>query len=104
MYISFLYIMANRDPRYDLIKLLYEKGKIKSFNDIFKYVPKTTVANDLGKKVDRFTELLNRVGGFTFDEVAMIAGFCELEESVMFELIEKEYFIQKKLITHTNNK
>jgi len=104
MYISFLYIMANRDPRYDLIKHLYKEGKIKSFNDIFKYVPKTIVATDLGKKVDRFTELLNRVGGFTLDEVALMASFCELEESVMFKLIEKEYFIQKKQIIHANNK
>jgi hypothetical protein len=103
MDISFLYAMANRDPRYDLIKSLYERGKIVSFNDIFKYVPKTVVANDLGKKVDRFTELINGIGGFTLNEIALIGNFCELEEELAFKLAEKEYFSQKQHIMHHNN-
>ncbi len=47
--------MGHRDPRYDLIRSMINDGKIVSFNDIFKFIPKTIVAKDLGKKVDRFT-------------------------------------------------
>ena len=53
--------MLQRDYRYGYIKLLLADGKIQSFLDIFDHVPKTIVANDLGKNVGRFTELMNRI-------------------------------------------
>jgi len=77
-------------------------GKIKSFNDIFKFIPKTVVATDLGKKVDRFTELMNRIEGFTLEELFMMAKFCELDESQMLKLAENEYKINKSKIIKTN--
>ena len=94
--------MGNRDPRYDLIKPMFIGGKIKSFNDIFKFIPKTVVATDLGKKVDRFTELMNRIEGFTLEELFMMAKFCDLDESQMLKLAENEYKISKSKITKTN--
>ena len=90
--------IVNRDTRYDTIKHLITEGKIRSFNDIFKYVPKTIVANDLGKKVDRFTELMNRVEGFTLAELFMIAKFCEINENQIFSLVMSEYKKNKSKI------
>jgi hypothetical protein len=91
--------MANRDPRYDLIKPMLVEGKIISFKDIFKYIPKTIVANDLGKKVDRFTELMNRVDQFTLEELFMIAKFCGLDDEQMLKLVMSEYIkIKSKII------
>ena len=52
--------MGTRDPRYDLIKPMLSQGQIESFTDIFKYIKKTVVANDLGKKVDRFTVMMEQ--------------------------------------------
>lgn len=88
--------MAHRDPRYDLIKIMIIQGSIKSFNDIFKFIPKTIVATDLGKKVDRFTELMNRVEEFTLHELFIIANFCQVEESDMVKLALNEYLINKE--------
>ncbi|WP_431215069.1 hypothetical protein ACQ86N_10260 [Puia sp. P3] len=42
--------MIKRDERYTIVRTMYEAGHVASFNDIFKYIPKTVVANDLGKK------------------------------------------------------
>jgi len=95
--------MVNRDPRYDLIKGLYERGKIESLNDIYKYVPKTRVATDLGKKVDRFNKYIEHVGEFTLDELSIIGSFCELEDEEIFDLATKEFVIQKEQRT-TNGK
>ncbi|HMH22468.1 MAG TPA: hypothetical protein VK563_11860 [Puia sp.] len=83
--------MVNRDSRYDLIKPMIASGKLQSFNDIFKYIPKTIVATDLGKKVNRFTMLMNRVEKFTLEELFMIAKFCELTDAEMVQLAMKEY-------------
>ena len=90
--------MSGKDWRYDLIKPMVGDGKIKSFNDIFKYIPKTVVATDLGKKVDRFNALMNKVEGFTIDELFKIARNCKLEESKILELTLNEYQLQKAKI------
>jgi hypothetical protein len=83
--------MSNRDPRYELVKPMVEAGKIEVFTDIFKFIPKTKVATDLGKKVDRFNELMNNVENFNLKDLFLIAKFCELEEEQMLELVMKQY-------------
>ena len=96
-------IMGNRDPRYDLIKPMILGGKITTFNDIFKFIPKTVVATDLGKKVDRFTELMNRVEGFTLEELFIIAKFCDIDEPQMLKLAENQYLKSKSKILKPNS-
>lgn len=81
----------NRDHRYDLIKPMIENGKILTFNDIFKYIPKTVVAKDLGKKVDRFNTLMSRVEEFILSDLFIIAGFFEIDEEVMLRLVMNDY-------------
>ena len=88
--------MVNRDDRYDLIKPMLEKGNVQSFNDIFKYIPKTVVAINMGKKVDRFTEIMNRVEKFKLEEVFAVAKLCEVDDSEMLQLVYKEYIKQKR--------
>ena len=90
--------MGHRDARYDLIKPMFIGGKIKTFSDIFKFIPKTVVATDLGKKVDRFTDLMNKVEGFTVQELFMMATFFELEESEILSLVENQYKMSKDKI------
>jgi len=80
-----------RDHRYDLIKPMIESGKILSFNDIFKYIPKTVVAKDLGKKVDRFNTLMSRVEEFMLSDLSIIATFFEIDEDDIIKLIMIDY-------------
>jgi hypothetical protein len=87
--------MTNRDARYDLINPMFYEGKIITFSDIFKFIPKTVVANDLAKKVDHFTGLMNRIEEFTLEELFIIAKFCDLNESQILKLAENEYLINK---------
>ena len=90
--------MSNRDHRYELIKPMINAGNIESFNDIFKFIPKTVIANDLGKKVDRFTALMNRVEKFTVEELFTIARFCSIAEPKILELMYNEHLKNKKKI------
>lgn len=87
--------MRKLDPRYRIIKPMLNEGQIQSFLDIFEYIPKSVVAADLGKKVDRFTELMNRIEKFTVEELLIIAGFCNISMSDMFRLVEMEYVKRK---------
>jgi hypothetical protein len=70
---------------------MVEAGKIEVFNDIFKYIPKTKVANDLGKKVDRFNELMTNVDHFIIKDLFLIAKFCDLAEEKILELMLRQY-------------
>jgi len=95
--IIFLYVIMNRDPRYSVVLSMYEKGHIKSFFDIFKYVPKTRVGLDIGMRVDRLNKFLKKVETFTLEHIDRIASLCDLDLDVMMELWRKEYRQQKEI-------
>jgi hypothetical protein len=79
--------MIKRDDRYDVIKPMVDSGQLVSFNQIFKYIPKTVVAKDLGKKVDRFNVLMNHVDEFTLAEVFRIGHFCKIDDWAILKLV-----------------
>ena len=87
--------MSSRDRRYSVVKLFYDQGKIQTFKDIFEFIPKSVVAKDLGKKVDRFTVLINKVEKFKVEELFRIGRFCSLDEDAIMNLVLKEHQIQK---------
>lgn len=82
--------MRLRDPRYEIIKPMLNEGKIQSFPDIFKFIKKSVVAADLGKRGPRFTELIHKVEDFTVKELQIIARLCDLTMEEMFKLVETE--------------
>ena len=82
--------MRPRDPRYEVIKPMLNEGKINAFPDIFKFIKKSVVAADLGKRGPRFTELINKVEDFTVKELLIIARLCGLTTAEMFKLVEAE--------------
>ncbi|HTI07581.1 MAG TPA: hypothetical protein VL832_03460 [Puia sp.] len=45
---------------------------------------------------------MNRIEGFTLEELFMMAKFCDLDESQMLKLAENEYKISKSKIIKTN--
>ncbi len=83
--------MIKRDDRYDTIKPMVDSGAIVSFNQCFKYIPKTIVAKDLGKKVDRFNTLMNKVEEFTLEDLFIIASFFKITEDQILDLIMYDY-------------
>ena len=87
-------MMQPRDPRYELIKPMLKEGKITTFQDIFKYIKKSVVAADLGKKVNRFSQLMEHVEDFVVKDLLLIGRFCNLTAAEMFKLVEME--IEKK--------
>jgi|KBSMisStandDraft_5_1062788.scaffolds.fasta_scaffold2866923_1 hypothetical protein len=88
--------MIKRDERYNLIKLLHADGQIEILNDIFKYVPKTVVATDLGKKVTDFNVLLARPDNFELREIYRIGNLCGLSDRDAYLLVEAQYIRLKK--------
>ena len=80
-----------RDDLYETIRPLFEQGVIKRFRDIFLYVAESVFAADLGKKTDRFKELVEQVDQFTVEEIVVIGGFVNLSFGEMIQLIIPDY-------------
>jgi hypothetical protein len=73
---------------------LYEQGKIRSFLDIFRFVPRTVVAGDLGKKVARFSAQLNHLENFDLSDLFLIGNLCQLTRTQMLKLMTMEFAIR----------
>jgi hypothetical protein len=54
---------------YDLVRPMFTSGKLKTFSEIFQLVPKTVVANDLGKEKRRFNELIKDPNDLSYQEI-----------------------------------
>jgi len=74
---------------------MYDKGEILSLNDIFKFIPKSIVAKDIGKNIARFTEFMSKVQGFTLEELYNIANLCSFTTSQILQLADKQYHNQR---------
>jgi hypothetical protein len=79
--------MLERDRRYAYVKPLVENGTIQTLADILGVVPKTTIANDLGKKVDRFNKLMARPEKFVLQELLKIQTLCDLNYDQIMRLV-----------------
>src|SRR5580698_8599070 len=86
----FSLVMGNRDSRYDLIEPMLSQGKIVSFTDVFKYIKKTVVAIDLGKKVDRFTVMMHDPRKFSVGDLYRMSDLFGINARQLFELIDNE--------------
>jgi hypothetical protein len=75
--------MLNGDARFEAVQSMHKTGKLRSFNDIFLLVPKTVIANKLGKKVDRFNELMNHVEQFKLEEIVFIGTLFDINADDM---------------------
>lgn len=78
-----------RDARYKLVRLRFNEGKITKFSDIIDLVPKSIIADDLGKKKERFSQLIGHPEEFTVKELLLIGRFCALTLPEMFQTIEE---------------
>lgn len=74
------------DPRYDAVRVLLETGHIKSFLDIFLYIPKTTVYKDLGVNFKRFCRAIHDPSVLTMGELKEIAEMFGIDPKKLIDM------------------
>lgn len=62
-----------KDNRFEIVRMLIEQGKIKSIAQIFEYVPKSIMSQELKTNNNRFTRLMHDPTEFKFTELVKIA-------------------------------
>lgn len=83
--------MEQQDHRYPTIKPMLDQGRIKKLTDIFIYIPRTVLAQDIGKNLKRLNELLDRPENFMIKDLLLIGNLCTLSRREMLLLLDAEF-------------
>jgi len=75
------------EPKLEIAKDLLESGKIKTFRDLFLYVPKTGIAKELGVNYGRFLGLIKKPGRLRYDESIAIARIFHVSPQIISQII-----------------
>lgn len=76
-----------KDHRYQVVKRLIEAGDIRAFQDIFNFIPKRVVYENLGLNYAKFQRLYANPDLFTVRELAALAGFIECDPFKLVEMV-----------------
>jgi plasmid maintenance system antidote protein VapI len=80
-----------KDERYIGVKKLIESGHITEFKQIFTYLPKTVMAQDLGTNNNRMTKLIERTQDFTLEELNRIGDLIDISFDSVNMLASNQY-------------
>lgn len=69
---------------------MIEHDRIEDLKDIFKYIPKTVVAKDLGINNNRFSDLLKTPKNLRVYDLVRLADLCGITLRQIFDLITTE--------------
>ena len=85
-----------KDRRYKTVKIMIEGGHLTEFHQIFDYIPKSIVANDLGTNYNRLIRLIEHVEQFTLKELFTLSSFCNLDSKLILDLVYNQYANERK--------
>lgn len=80
-----------KDPRYEIVRVMLKKKRITTLQQIFKYIPLTVVARDLHKNNNNFRLLIEKPGKLKLDEVFRLAELFEIDRKKLLALIASSY-------------
>jgi len=87
---------TGKDTRYELIPVLLKDGKIERLSDIFKFVPKTIVARDMGISLDQWDKYMEKIVPFTLKRLFRLAELCGITEREVLDLAMAEREARKR--------
>ncbi|MFT3827851.1 MAG: hypothetical protein QM731_28295 [Chitinophagaceae bacterium] len=83
--------MNKKDTQYRGARAMIETHSIKEFREIFDYVPKSTVARDMGKNNTRMEDLKENVHKLTIGDLFTISSLLGVDHVSVFMLIANQY-------------
>ena len=81
----------SKDVRYNEVKKIIESGLIEELSDIFKFIPKSIVASDMGKNTGRTYVFFQKMEQLTLKDIYQLAELIEVAPPVIFNLIDRQY-------------
>jgi hypothetical protein len=79
-----------KDKRYKAVQKLIESGEIVHFDDVFQYIPRSIVAEDMGFNYRTLVGKISAPLRFTAGEIIQLANLIEIDPDILFKSISKE--------------
>lgn len=79
-----------KHKEYELVKNRFILGELSEFRDIFRHLPKSRVAEDLGIGKARFTGYIENPDGFAIRKLMEFAKDCDLSIIDLGQMIETQ--------------
>lgn len=76
------------DPRLSSLRLLIRSGHIKLFSDIFRVIPVSVLAKELGFNYNKMKRVIKNPGRLSVDECWKIGEVLGVKGSVVVGLVE----------------
>jgi hypothetical protein len=84
------------DHRYESVRFLIEKRTIKCVSDIFQFIPRMIVAENLGQSYELFVSKINQPWRFNLDELTELAALVGVSLNTICELLERDIKDKRK--------
>ncbi len=75
-----------KDPRLDAIRILIETGHIKTFREIFEFVPVNVLADITGNRFNRMVEMKKNPRLFRLLDFIKVAEVIGVDEKMVIDL------------------
>jgi hypothetical protein len=79
-----------KDPRYTSVRRLIGSGDIRTFRDIFDYIPKSVMAKDMGRNYATFASKVIHPDRFTLLEIFKMSKWIEVEPEQLITLVKAQ--------------
>ena len=78
-----------REKRYHAVREMIKAGEVKTFDQLFHYIPKTVLAEDAGIYYDRFETIMKSPREMTVNELFILARILDYERCTLLEMLGK---------------
>jgi hypothetical protein len=81
---------TGKDPRFATTSALLKVGGAKDFHYIFRFIPKTVVAKEMGMNPPAFTKCTHNPKKFTLEEIERLAALFDYPFEKFLKIIVRE--------------
>lgn len=85
-----------KDSRYSSTKVLIETGHIKSFREIFDFIPKTIVYKDLQVNFNRFSRAVHNPEHLSIQELRVLAELFGIDAKRLIDMAYEQVLEAQK--------
>ncbi|TDW97153.1 hypothetical protein EDB95_4995 [Dinghuibacter silviterrae] len=79
--------MEDKDPRYSYVRSVWKAGDLKSFDEIFRIVPKSIIATDLHLNYERFSTKVQNLRKLSLREIENLSILIGIPFRALLELV-----------------
>lgn len=91
-----LQVQPPTDERYSMVAMLIRAGGIGTLEKLFKLLPKTTMAKDMGINVNRLTNCLLNPYHFTLKDITSMAGLLGIDRRILMNMFMDHLEMREK--------